>query len=172
MFGDVGQPEPVRAIGGELMPDAPGLVHDRAKVVVDWRACLLAVPAALLSERAPPAVVAADPPRRPISHRLSGVASFIGQQPMPEFRVILVSIEQRVGAIRLHPISVRDRLLQPSVVGLAGELENPARHRHGYPVSGELCHERVEPFPGRWACPKYAAARRSTSTSCSSSRLR
>ena len=79
---------------------------------------------------------------------------------------------QRVGAIRLHPISVRDRLLQPSVVGLAGELENPARHRHGYPVSGELCHERVEPFPGRWACPKYAAARRSTSTSCSSSRLR
>jgi hypothetical protein len=40
--------------------------------------------------------------------------------------------------------SVGDRVGQPAVVGLAGELEYPARLRHGNPVGGELLHERVE----------------------------
>ena len=61
---------------------------------------------------------------------------------------------------------------QPPVIGLAGELEYPARHRDGDAVCGELTHERVEPFPGRFACDRYAAARRNTSFSCSSRRLR
>src|SRR6185369_9157251 len=60
----------------------------------------------------------------------------------------------------------------PAVVRLAGELEYPARHRDGNPVGGELSYERVEPFPGRLACDKYAAARRSTSFSCSNNRFR
>ena len=47
-----------------------------------------------------------------------------------------------------------------------------AWHRHGDPVGGQLAHERVEPFPGRCACDKYAAARRRTSFSCSRSLIR
>ena len=62
--------------------------------------------------------------------------------------------------------------VEPPVVGLAGELEDPARHRDGDPVGGQLADERVHHFPGRFACDRYAAARRSTSFSCSSSRIR
>src|SRR3546814_1323600 len=67
-------------------------------------------------------------------------------------------------------LAVTHRLFEPPVVGLAGNLEDPARHRDGAPVVGELSDERVHHFPGRFACDKYAAARRSTSFSCSSSR--
>jgi hypothetical protein len=81
-------------------------------------------------------------------------------------------IEEGVGAIRLRQLCIGNRVPDPAIVGLAGELENPARHRDGNPISGELLHERVEPFPGRCACDRYAVARRSTSTSCSKSRLR
>src|SRR3546814_2654222 len=69
-------------------------------------------------------------------------------------------------------LAVTHRLFEPPVVGLAGNLEDPARHRDGAPVVGELSDERVHHFPGRFACDKYAAARRSTSFSCSSSRIR
>jgi len=34
---------------------------------------------------------------------------------------------------------------------LAGELQDPARHRHGIPSAASFTHERVEPFPGRFA---------------------
>ena len=91
---------------------------------------------------------------------------------MPELGVIAVRVEQRVRAICLHHLAGGDGVRQPPVVGLAGELEHPTRHRHRDPRGGELSHERVEPFPGRFACDRYAAARRSTSFSCSSSRFR
>ena len=74
--------------------------------------------------------------------------------------------------MRLHHLTVGDGVGQPPVVGLAGELENPADHRDRDPVSGELLRDRVEPFPDRFACDSYAAARRRTSFSCSSSRIR
>ncbi|XBL46902.1 IS30 family transposase (plasmid) [Mycobacterium europaeum] len=32
--------------------------------------------------------------------------------------------------------------------------DNPARHRYGNPVRGELLHERVEPFARRFACDR------------------
>lgn len=91
---------------------------------------------------------------------------------MSELRVITVRVEQGVRAMRLIELPIRDRVRKPAVVGLTGELEDPARHHHGNPVSGELFHERVTHFPGRCACAKYAAARRSTSFSCSNSRFR
>src|SRR4051794_32985381 len=43
---------------------------------------------------------------------------------------------------------------EPAVVGLAGDIEDPARHRDGDPVGGELTDERVHPFPGRFACDR------------------
>jgi hypothetical protein len=87
-----------------------------------------------------------------------------------------VGVEDRIRAVRLGPFGVGDRFGEPGVVVLAVELENPARHRHWHPDAGaeggELTHERIEPFPGRLACDRYAAARRNTSFSCSNNRLR
>ena len=60
VFGDVGQPQLVWRLGGEVALD---------QVVVDRRTGL-AVLAALLAERAPPAVAGADPPCGPLGHRL------------------------------------------------------------------------------------------------------
>lgn len=79
---------------------------------------------------------------------------------------------ERVRAIRLSNFSFTDGLFQPVVVGLARELQDPARHLDGDTAIGELFHERVHHFPGRWAWDRYAVARRRTSTSCSRSRLR
>jgi hypothetical protein len=61
---------------------------------------------------------------------------------------------------------------EPPVVRLASDPRYPTRHGHGDPLCGQLAHERVEPFPGRFACDRYAAARRRTSFSCSSNRMR
>jgi hypothetical protein len=55
---------------------------------------------------------------------------------------------------------------------LTGDLENPARHRDGDTVAGKVADERVHHFPGSCAWDRYAAARRSTSFSCSSNRIR
>jgi RHS repeat-associated protein len=103
---------------------------------------------------------------------MAGGADLIGEEPIPERRVIGVRVEDRVGEIRLVEQLVRDRLVAPAVVILAAELQHPARHRDGDPISSELCHERVDPFPGRFACDRYAAARRNTSFSCSNNRIR
>ena len=96
----------------------------------------------------------------------------LDQESVAELWIVTVGVEQRVGPKRRNVFGVGDRIGQPAVVGLASELEHPARHRHGNSLGGELFHERVKPFPGRLDCDKYAAARRSTSFSCSSSLIR
>ena len=62
-----------------------------------------------------------------------------------------MGVEQGVRPIRLDELGVGDRVGQPPVVGLASKLHYPTRHRDGNPVRGQLAHERVEPFPGRFA---------------------
>ncbi|MGC0367650.1 hypothetical protein ABH922_005702 [Rhodococcus sp. 27YEA15] len=57
-----------------------------------------------------------------ITHSLSG---FVDQESVPEFRVVAVGIKQRVGAIGLDAFGVGDRVREPAVVGLAGDLEDP-----------------------------------------------
>ena len=83
-----------------------------------------------------------------------GVAGLVGQEPVAELWVVAVSVEQGVGPVGLLELGGGDRAGQPAVVGLASDLEHPARHRDGDPVSGQLAHERVEPFPGRFACDR------------------
>src|SRR5699024_697928 len=125
-----------------------------------------------LTEGGKPVIGRTQSPCGAHCHGLAGRFGFVGEVPVPELGIIAVGIEERIGPICLNDDCFRDGCCQPPVVGLAGELQDPARHRHGDPVDGELSHERVEPFDGRFACDRYAAARRRTSFSCSSRRLR
>jgi len=56
--------------------------------------------------------------------------------------------------------------------GVAGEPTYPASHRHGDSFGGEFSHGQVAPSPGRLACERWAAARRSTSFAHSNNRFR
>lgn len=55
-----------------------------------------------------------------------------------------------VPGVRLFELTLTDRMGEPAVVGLAGELQHRARDRHRYPVGGQLLDKRVHHFPGRW----------------------
>jgi hypothetical protein len=85
---------------------------------------------------------------------VADVAGFVGQQPVAELGVVVVGVEQRVGEVGLGQLTRADGSEEPAVVGLAGEVEDPARHRDGDPVDGELTDERVHHFPGRFACDR------------------
>src|SRR4051794_6751847 len=96
----------------------------------------------------------------------------VGQEPVTELRVVAVGVEQGIRPVRHDQFGIGDRAGTLPVVGLPSDVEYPARHRDGDTVGGQLAHERVEPFPGRFACDRYAVARRRTSFSCSSSLIR
>jgi hypothetical protein len=100
------------------------------------------------------------------------LADLVGEEPVAELGIVAMGVEDRVRQLRLVPLGVADRAGEPPVVGLTGDLEDPARHRDGDPVAGQLTDEWVHHFPRRFACDRYAAARRSTSFSCSSIRSR
>ena len=89
----------------------------------------------LLPERGPPRVVPADPTRAALTHHLVGVSGLVGQQAVAELGVVLVGVEQRVRSVSPGRLSYGDRGCQSAVVGLAGELQHPARHRDGSPVA-------------------------------------
>ena len=127
----------------------------------------------LAAETAPPPVGRADPPHGPVDSRRGRRLG--PHRPGTGSRTPGRRRGRRRRRWPGRPRRVRASLTghgEPAVVGLAGELKDPARHRDGDPVGGELTDERVHHFPGRFACDRYAAARRSTSFSCSSSRIR
>ena len=47
----------------------------------------------------------------------TSIAGFVGEQPVPELRVIAVRVEQRVRAVGLHHLVGGDGVRQPPVVG-------------------------------------------------------
>ena len=76
------------------------------------RAGLAVLAAASLADGAGPAAGGADPPRRPRAHRLTSVFGFVGEEPVPELRVLAVRIEQGVRPRGRDPIGGGDRLLR------------------------------------------------------------
>lgn len=79
-------------------------------------------------------------------------------------------VEQGIGAVGRDQFDVGNRVRAPAVVGLAGDLEAPARHRDGIPsAANSRTSGYIIIFPGRLAWERYAAARRRTSVSCSRS---
>ena len=108
VFGDVREPELVRGLGGEHVPGPAVLVDDGAEVVVHGRSRSAGLAPLGFAERAEPAVGRRDPPRGPIRHGLAVVAGLVGEESMPELRVITMRVEQRVRAIRLHHLARGD----------------------------------------------------------------
>ncbi|MFD6626222.1 hypothetical protein, partial [Streptomyces diastaticus] len=76
----------------------------------------------------------------------------VEEEAVTELGIVTVSGEQSIGTICLGELGVGDRPVQPPVVGLAGQPEHPARHRHRHPVrgigGGQLADERVHDFGG------------------------
>lgn len=140
MLSNISEPQLIWRISDEVPLD---------QIVMSGRA-RPAVLAALHAEHAPQSIVRADPPGSALGHRLAGVAGLLDEVAVPELGVITVGIEQGVGAVSLDEFGVGDGFGQPAIIGLASELEYPARHRDGEPLGGELFHERVEPFPAGW----------------------
>ena len=138
----------------ELVSGPPVGIDHRAPVVVDGRSRLLPVLGSAFAEGREPGIGRTQPPRGANGHRLAIRLGFVGEVPVPEFGVVAVGIKERIGSIGFGDLGFRDRRGQPPVVGLARELQYPARHCHGDPVGGELSHERVEPFDGRFACDR------------------
>ncbi len=68
---------------------------------------------------------------------------FVEQEPVADLGVIAVGVEQRILTGGRDKFGVGDRVREPAVVGLASDLEDPARHRDGDPVDGQLADERV-----------------------------
>jgi hypothetical protein len=134
MLGIFAEPQHIRLIRSE----AP--LH---QVVMDRRPGLAISAAPGFAEHAPPPVGRADPARGPPRHHLTRGSGFVGEEAVPELRVVTMSIEQGRGPIGLGDLAGGDRCGQPPVIGLASELEHPVRHHHGHPVGGELLHERV-----------------------------
>lgn len=111
MLGDVGQPKHVHRLSSELT------FH---QIVMHGRPRTLVLPGCLaFPEHAPPALPGADPPRRPVAHRLARRTSFICEETIPKLRVIDVGVIKRVRAIRLSKFSLTDGLFEPAVIGLA-----------------------------------------------------
>ncbi|NMF10273.1 hypothetical protein HF852_11810, partial [Corynebacterium xerosis] len=151
-------------------------VHAREEVVVGRRAGgtglgpLLAVTGADSSDAAQPV--------HPVLPDLDAVlvSEFVGEEPVAEGGVISVQVVQLVHQVRVVVVTPADRVLEPLVVPLGRQSQDPARHRDRHPDPGadrgHLLDEREDYFPGRFAWDRYAAARRRTSFSCSNSRIR
>ncbi len=77
---------------------------------------------------------------------MTGEVGLIGEEPVAELGVVAVRVEEHVGEVSFVPLDVAHGAREPPVVGLAGDLEDPARHRDGDPVDSKLADERVHHF--------------------------
>ncbi|MDY6056110.1 hypothetical protein [Micrococcus sp.] len=101
---------------------------------------------------APTPAPAPEPPGGTGPHRSASILGRIAQQPVPELGIVLVGVVEGVRPVSGLQFSGAHRVLEPAVVGLAGELEDPQGHRDRDLVGGELGHERVHHFFGSPAC--------------------
>jgi len=91
VLGDVRQPQPVRPGCGEVPPH---------QIIMNRRPGLGVLPAApALAEGTPPAVVPADPPGGPLSHRLTGGQGLVEKEAVTELGIVAMRVEQGVGPV-------------------------------------------------------------------------
>lgn len=70
----------------------------------------------------------------------------VGDEPVPESRVIGVDVTGGVDQVRVVPITLRYRCFAPFVERLGGEPKDPAGHRDGHAVIGKVEDQRVHHF--------------------------
>ena len=154
MFGDVGQPNLVRSLCFEVMPDPAMVINGCEKIVMNRRAGPAGL--ALLSGVRSPYPTDPAKPVNPVLRTLDPfVFEFIGEEPVTQGRVILVEVVKDVDDFGVVPLTLRDRSFEPFVIPLGREPKDPARHRDRHPDSGtgrsHLTDERENYFPGRFA---------------------
>ena len=115
MFRDVGQPQLVRPLSGEVPLDV---------VFVDGRAGF-ALQAAFLREHGPEPLLGAQPPDPVLARLQTSDLEFVGDEPVAECGVVLVGVPRRVGQVGVVPVSLRDRVSEPLVEGWFGEVQYP-----------------------------------------------
>src|SRR5699024_4543785 len=84
VLGDVGEPQLVRAHGGEVPLD---------EIVVHWRSGLAVPTPAFLADGAGPAAGGADSPGGPPAHLLACGLGFVGEVAVAELGVLPVGVE-------------------------------------------------------------------------------
>ena len=136
MLGDVGQPQPVRACRGEVPLD---------EVVVHGRARLLP-PATSAGVGGDDLCLGADLPYPPLRDLVPGRGELVGDEPVPEPRVVTVDLERGVHRVGVDQVPLADRVGAPGIERLGRELQHPAGHRHGDPVDGKVTDQRVGHF--------------------------
>ncbi|MFE3776490.1 hypothetical protein ACFXPG_44890, partial [Streptomyces sp. NPDC059122] len=85
----------------------------RNRIVDRWPGFGVLPAAPALAEGTPPAVVPADPPGRPLGHRLTGGVGLVEEEAVSELRVVAVSVEQGVRPVCLGQFGVGGRPGQP-----------------------------------------------------------
>jgi hypothetical protein len=152
-----GKPDLVRRGRGELVPGPTLVVDHREQVVMDRRPGLtrLALAAVVGGEDTGGR---AQSPHPVLRSRDADVGELVGEEPVAERGVVLVDPQQSVDDVSVVPVSLGHGLLEPLVVPLGRQAQDPARHRDRHPDAGtgrgHLTDEREDYFPGRFACDR------------------
>jgi hypothetical protein len=67
---------------------------------------------------------------------VAGGGQLLGDQSVPEFRIIGMDVDRGVDQIGRVEITVAERIAIPGVERLAGEPQYPAGYRHGNALGG------------------------------------
>jgi hypothetical protein len=125
VLGDVGDPDGVGCVGGEVALDV---------VVVHRRSGRLAAAAPALADRArPQALLGAQPPDPSFANDVAGSLELVGQEPVAELRVVVVGIDQGVGQVGVVQLALADGPSKPRVVRLGRVADTPQVNRTGTP---------------------------------------
>jgi len=126
VFRDVGQPQLIWPRRGEDSLH-PIVMHGWA-----W----FPVAALLLREHAPQPLLGTEPPDTPFAGGETQFGEFVGDEPIPERRVISMRIERGVNKMSVVPVPGGDGVLDPFIERLRREAQHPAGHRDGNPYWG------------------------------------
>ena len=109
VLGDVGQPELVWSIGGEVPLD---------KIVMDRRAGLAVEPPLLRVRREDP-LGRAKPPDPTLGGDEPEVSQVVSDEPIADGLVGLIDVDRGVGEMGVIPVTITHRSSEPLVVALS-----------------------------------------------------
>jgi hypothetical protein len=78
-----------------------------------------------------------------LTRRDALLRELVGDETVPECRVVGVDVQGGVDEVRIDPIAFRHRTGPPPVIALLAESQHPAGHRHGNTVGGKVRDQRV-----------------------------